>query len=68
MYLPYTGCFTRRSILTVMVLSILSLTTRPCRVRVAFLSVPLLFRLLLQARFSRARCPRLALLEQVALP
>src|SRR5512137_2497662 len=29
MYLLYTGCFTRRSILTTTVLSILSLTTTP---------------------------------------
>ena len=34
MYLPYIGCLTRRSIRTVIDLSILSLTTRPCSVRI----------------------------------
>src|SRR5690606_40783738 len=39
MYLPYTGCFTRRSISTTMDLSILLLTTRPETTRPVFSTV-----------------------------
>src|SRR5690606_17652402 len=39
MYLPYTGCFTRRSTSTTMDLSILLLTTRPETTRPDFSTV-----------------------------
>src|SRR5262249_28303175 len=38
MYLPYVGCLMRRSISTAIVFCILSLTTRPVRVRAPFSS------------------------------
>src|SRR5512139_3052091 len=57
MYLPYSGCFTRRSTSTVTVFSILLLTTSPTRVRVrGFFSAFIWRRPSGSAPCGRARC------------
>src|SRR5690625_7254648 len=65
-YLPYSGCRSRRSIMTTMDLSILSLTTLPVSVRAFFSSAISVTCLLVEHSFHPGDVPT-NLLEQMVL-